>query len=720
MNFSESFKKFLSNIKNINLNKFSHNKFLQINANKIALKMNKIKSNLSLKKQMTIVFTSISIIPILLMGVFIFSKVYNQMYKSQRNMLEAYAEGVKNNVNTVIADSNSILKSLSSQSDLLVLMQENLSTGQIKEAVKLNKVIISMENAIESSEKLYETIFIADINGKVIADGSIFNHKYEKLNISNTDYFKMIKNGEKFYVGEPMKSIATENYVIPVAASIETKADKMGLIVIMFDLSKFTSNMNDIKVGDNGFLYIVSKNGNIIYHKNKDLLLKKVENNLVNTELSNFQKGQSIKGFKFYNESGISSVAAYSSIKNAEWLVVTSMSRKEFMRSITEIGIFIFILVLLMILIALTVSLKYSKDVTNPIFNIGKLMKEVASGNINVKAEHNENIEIKKLSNDFNEMTKNLRDLISKVINVSNAVSSASDNFVDLTTKAFESAKLVSDSIEHIAAGTQEQAAAVEMGANKIEQIAENISLISKSADIMMEASNKTDFIVHSGIKEMQLLNIKADDTERISEEVCNEALELTYSIKEIENILLVIENIANQTNLLALNAAIEAAHAGESGRGFSVVAEEVKKLSQISYEKTREITQIIRKLENKSENVQNIVNKSKAIVSEQNISVRNMEEALNNICLEAGKVKNIISDIYNKIGDINAEKNMMLEVVNNISIVANNTASDSDTVSSAAGDQFAIMKEMKQNCAKLNKLSVDLIDSLNIFTKRI
>jgi methyl-accepting chemotaxis protein len=719
MNFRESFRDFFTYAKKmiikINMVKMEKDKHKGFISN-----IKKIKSNLSLKKQLIIVFMLISILPVILMGIFVFSNINVQMSKSQRSMLEAYSEGVKNNINTIITDSNNILKSLSSQSDLLVLMQEVYGSGQVKEAVKLNKVIISMENAIASSEKLYETIFIADINGKVIADGSRYNNKYEKLNISNTDYFKMIKSGEDFYVGQPMKSIATEDYVIPIAAAIETKADKMGLIVIMFDLNKFTANMDNIKIGDSGFLYIVTKEGNIVYHEDKNMLLRQAQNTLISSEVSKLNKEEVIKGFKFYNENGKQSVAAYNEIESTNWLVITAMSQKEFMSSITSIGIFIFSIVVLMVFISLTVSLKYSNDVTKPIYTIGKRMKEVATGNINVYADFDENLEIKNLCNDFNEMTKNLRDLISNVVNVSKSVTTASDNFINLTTKAFESAGLVSEAIEEIASGTQEQAADVDTGVNQIEHIANNIALISEQAKVMIGASSNANMIVQSGIKEMKILNVKADESNKISQRVFNEVSELTCSIREIEAILEVIENIANQTNLLALNAAIEAAHAGELGRGFSVVAEEVKKLSQISSVKTQEISQIIKKLEDKAENVQTIVNENKIIVCEQNSVVKNTEEALNNIHCEVSKVKDIVTNISSNIGNINEEKNVMIEVVNNISIIANKTASNSDTAASAALDQFAAVKEINENCLRLNELSGDLVNSLNVFIKCI
>ncbi|WP_139905322.1 methyl-accepting chemotaxis protein [Clostridium thermarum] len=677
-----------------------------------------IKPNFSMRIQMFMVFSLVSILPVVLMGIFIFNKINSDINQSQKSMMQAYAKMVRNNVNTIINDSKYILKSLSSQSDLVVLMEDVNNDGEISEFIRLNKVTLSLENAVSGSEKLYETIFISDLSGKIIADGSKHNEKYLSMNISNNDYYTEIKEGKTFVVGEPIVSEVTKNYVLPVATSIETRASKLGVMVIMFNLSMFTSELDNIKIGQEGFPYIVSRNGNAVYYNKKEKLLSKVDNELITEQLKRLQSGEhSIEGVDFYNFEGIESVGAYTSIDSTNWIVVTSMPRKEFLKGIQSVGTYIFIVVISITALALIVSLMYSKYVTKPVNSLGILMKEVACGNIEVKADFNSNKEIKELSNNFNDMTNKLRDLINKIISLSKEVSNAANNFVHISKEALEGSALITDSIQYIVSGTIEQTSAVQKGVIEIEKITNNISIINEQSTVMKEASSKTDEIVKNGLKKVLLLDEKAEESEVVSNAVCVQVSELMACINDINDMLDVIKSISKQTNLLSLNAAIEAARAGEAGRGFTVVAEEVKKLSEISAAKTEEISSIIKSLECNAKNVYSITNKNKSIIDEQNLLVKETEHALKNIYVEINKVKSMINNTTEEIENINGEKDEIKKLMESIYNITNNTEAKSALACTTAEKGLENMIKIKENCDLLNKLSSDLNSSLRVFS---
>jgi methyl-accepting chemotaxis protein len=689
----------------------------------MSFNFHEINGKMSLRKQIMLLFITISVIPVILMGIFIFSKTYKKMSSTQESMLMAHADGVKNSIDTMVNDSRSILRSLSAQPDLLLLLEDEAVDGIIHERSHLFKVEINLENAVKSSEKLYETIIIANEKGKIIADGSKNNENYKKINVLNTDYFNKIKNGEEFYVGEPFKSNVTNNFVIPVALTIKSLTSRMGIMVIMFDLEKFVVSMDNIKIGEEGHLFIVSQDENIVYHADKEKLLEKVENSLVKEQINKIKHedvNEAVRGIGKYKEGNKTNISAYNSVGSTGWLVITSMSEKEFNSSIASVGGYIIILVSFIILLSLFVSVRYSKKITAPINLIGEMMKEVASGNTKVHAEFSSSREIKSLSENFNIMTNNLNNLMSEVVEASQMVSSASEKFVNLTANAFESTKQVMESMESISSGTEEQASDLDKGVSEIEELAKNIVKVKENASNMMKASIKTDDIITSAADQINILKNKAQQSESVSEEVCQEVSSLIKSISEVDKILKIINNISEQTNLLALNAAIEAARAGEYGRGFSVVAEQVKVLSQISAAKTKDISKIVRELERKAENVQSIVTENRAIAKEENSAVEITDKSFESIIAEVGKVKKIIIDITKKIDSIDEEKEVMVEIVNNLSVIAGATSEKSKLVSGEAVEQFRIMKEIKENCNELKALSINLNKGLEAFSKSI
>lgn len=676
-------------------------------------------SNMSLKNQLIMVFVTVSIIPIIFMGAIIYNRVHNEINSAQNNMLYAYSEGAKNTVDLTISSANNVLKSLSSQSDLSVLLEDVNYDGIFETPIRLNNVLLSLKNAVKSSDKLYETIFVSDKKGNIIADGSAYKEQYMRLNISDTEYFQEIKAGEKFVIGNPTISKATGHYTIPVALSIDNLAGSVGVMVIMFDLEKFTQPISKMEVGQSGYVYIVNEHGNYIYNKEKQKLMQPVDNEVIKKEVDNLRINNMLAnnlGEYQYGKSKI--VAFYDKSSNMDWIVVAVMDKKEYQNSINQIRSTIMIVTMILALICLVVSYKYSKKLAIPIRKLADLMEDVAKGKMDVKAELHTSHEIGILNDSFNTMLSDLKMLITNISTASNEVTSASEQLTDISQNAFDYTTQVSSIIDQISEGTSQQENHIETGVLKINALANTIESVNDSAHNINDASKHTSEIAKRGLEQLGLLNNTSDKSYAISIKVRDEVENLNQEISKIGKILNTISGVSRQTNLLALNASIESARAGDAGKGFGVVASEIRKLAEQVSNQTGYIQQIINELHKKAEHVHQVVEQNDRLAKEQKSAVQDTEKAFRIIYDTVTDMNARILDITTSIEKANEQKHELITSVSGISEIADSTARTSETALEASNNQFEALQLLKNQAESLDILSNKLKGCLATFNK--
>jgi len=366
---------------------------------------------------------------------------------------------------------------------------------------------------------------------------------------------------------------------------------------------------------------------------------------------------------------------------------------------IAVIGILLLLVLLYIIIDRLLKPLKKVVNAANQVAN-GEL--------VNVDLEITKD-EIGNLSKSINTMVSNLQHIILNIRNTSDNVSSAANQLTVNATETYNSATTIAQDMGQITQNaeasmvmTEETAAAMEETATGIQQIADSANTAAESSISASQASERGNHVVQQVIAQMELIN---DSVEQIGTTING----LHINTKKISDIVNLITAIADQTNLLALNAAIEAARAGEHGKGFAVVADEVRRLAEQSSQSATEIYNLISTIQADSNASITVMEKGKEDVKAGMEFTNEVGEIFKEILTSSEEVASQIREISAASQQISASSEEVAASVNNIKQSTEQSSEFSANVSNATKEQLTTMQEVKEASSSLGKTAEEL-----------
>ena len=502
----------------------------------------------------------------------------------------------------------------------------------------------------------------------------------------------------------------TKQLIVSAVAPINVNGQHVGTTCVDITLELLNQQVRQIKYRDEGDGVIIDKEGNI----------------LANSTARNVEKVKDIPGLGEHfqemiaNRSGYfelppdekfgDRIFAYTTIETTGWLMGIAVDEDHMFAALRTIQLTYLVLGLGGLILMVFFCMSLSKSITKPIAQIQKGASELARGNLRVESvKVNSNDEIGALSIAFNAMGTSLRSLIGKMSETSLQVSASIEELSSSAQQSSDTAREVAANVDEVSRNMSKQLDDIDAAKKNVDVVFGDIGNMSEKTKLIAQTSNETSEAAERGAKLMETAIDKMSNIERSVMSSADVVAKLGESSQQIGQIIEAIAAISDQTNLLALNAAIEAARAGEHGRGFAVVADEVRKLAEQSQTSAEQIRERILSIQKDTALAVESMKGGTKDVEEGTAAIREVGEQFHKIITSVEGIKQQMEGIGTSMRTVSDGASKIVEAIEDIDKVSRQTSEYTKTISGAAETQAASNEDISTS----SKMVLELVNEM-------
>ncbi len=654
----------------------------------------------SIRSKLIIMLIAVGYIPAAILG----TSTYITSLKVVSNKLEVTSSQTTHEISRGIDNYFSAMKNIIKilNSDTNIIEADNPTYFEFAKTLIANTKATddNIMNIYVGTEK---GLFYTEPYAKLPSD---FNHKKRDW------YIDAMANVGEVVITNPYIDTATGKTTISLVSAIEKGSKTIGVVGMDIDLTAFSEGLSEIKIGDEGYVYITDNQGNLIAHPDHTL----IGTDLISTLSIWKEIANSSDGFTEYNYQNEDKFSSFVTSSVTGWKIISSMNYSELSDDMSTILLNMTIAMLLATIAAILFAILFSNPIAK---NIKKLLAGfslMAKGDLSASVSIQSRDEFHLLGNHFNEMTQSISQLLMNVSHASASVLDTSADLANMSEETNASLGEVARAVEELAHGATEQAQNASDGAYSISQLADKLNQINESTTQIDTLSQNTNKLTLQGLNRVDNLMSKSNITMQSTNKVSELVHETKESMEQISAISDTIDAITTQTNLLSLNASIEAARAGESGKGFAIVASEIRQLADQSKVATVRIKEIIDDINQKTTLSVDAMEVTNSNVKEQ-VSLVNQTQSLFNEIMDAVNTLSAkVSEIKDGTDEITSQKDNIVSEIESISAISEESASATEEVTASTEQISVTMDQITQQANVLQQLSEQLQDRINYF----
>ncbi|QXM06592.1 methyl-accepting chemotaxis protein [Crassaminicella indica] len=513
----------------------------------------------------------------------------------------------------------------------------------------------------------------------------------------------------------------TKKEIITYSTPVFVDDILIGVVGVDFDCDIFKNKINNIKLYDTGYAFLLNEKYDYIIHptltKNDNLLtLDGGRYKYIADLLSKKDKGLSEVKF-----GGVDKILSYEKLDNG-WFLLMAISKEEIFKDMKDLTQLLIIVTLSGIILSILIALYLGRKIAKPIVMLTELIDKTKNFNLIYDKKFESALKYKDetgvIAQSIFDMRQALRTIAETMKENALHVTAYAQNLADSSRDVSASVDEVVKAVEELANGATSQAQEAQASALKLSDFADKIKNVTESSSLMEESSNEVIKVNQQGIKAITDLEKKFVENNKIIDEVGKKVNALSNKSGTISEIVHAINTISEQTNLLALNAAIEAARAGEAGKGFAVVAEEIRKLAEETGKYSKEIEKIIHEIQLEVHGTKEHTDLAQEINDQTNEVLCSTAQVFDKIEETIKNTVQQIQNVYINIKDIDENKEHIVTSIQEISAISEEAAASTEEVSASVEEQSTSIDVISNTAQDLNKVSIqlkELVDRFNI-----
>jgi len=652
------------------------------------------------------------LVPIVAILVVVAFVMYFQIRSSEVGLTEQMAlEIVRKGSNIIGMWINGLVEEMKVFAERNIVV-ESLKTGEWKDLIKDLK-----QKLTERPE--FEMFFIA------YPDGFAPTTFGSAANISDREYFKkVVKQGADFAVSDAIVSKATGNGIVVVAVPVKDETGKtIGAFGATILLDTVSETAEDIKIGKSGYGWVVDSTGLVVGAPVKDWIMKF---NITQASKEGFKGLEEMAkealagktGFaKVINPDGSVNYNYYAPIPNTNgWVLGVVIPEKELLAEVNKSLMNLIIAFIILASVTATVIFFVSSSIAKPIRELAKRAVEFGKGDLTVKFEAKGKDEVAQMAQALQQMAENLRESMMNINESSIQVNSSAENLASTAEEMSATSEELASQMEEVNKGAQNASASIQEVTSGIEEVAASAQNVSKATQDLTERATQVNNSAKEGEEAVRKIADIINQTSQKAQITEKTVTQLAENAKNIGEIVQTINSIAEQTNLLALNAAIEAARAGEAGRGFAVVADEIRKLAEESKNATDKIAGILSQIQEGAEQAHVATNETVEVVERASEQANVVTDRLMNILKEVENITSMIENLASSAEEQSAAAEEMSGAMDTAAKAVTSIAERIEEMTSAVKQQADSSQSVSGLSEELSSIAENLVEQVKKF----